>query len=160
MNLSDIYDPQLVSIGLEATTKSEVFAAVGQLFVGSGKVTGLEEFVADLQAREASYSTGVGGGLAIPHAKSTVVTEASYAIATLATPFLWDVDDDEPTTLIVMLAVPAEQAGTTHLKLLSRFSVALMDEVFRAVLINAASEKEVNDAILAKESAIAEKEGK
>lgn len=151
MKLSDLYDPRLVLIGLEATTKDEVFTAVGQLFVDAGKVTGLDAFLADLRTREASFSTGVGDGLAIPHAKSTVVTDASYAIANLATPFKWDADDDEPTTLIVMLAVPAEQAGTTHLKLLSQFSMALMDDAFRAELIRATSEQDVNTAILVKE---------
>jgi len=151
MKLSDLYDPRLVMIGLEAATKDDVFTAIGRLFVDAGKVTGLDGFLADLRAREASFSTGVGDGLAIPHAKSTDVTDASYAIANLATPFLWDADDDEPTTLIVMLAVPAEQAGTTHLKLLSQFSIALMDEAFRAKLINATSEQDVNTAILVKE---------
>lgn len=152
MKLLDLYDPQLVAIGLDAGTKDDVFTAIGRLFVDAGKVTGLEGFLADVQAREAKFSTGVGGGLAIPHAKSAVVKDASYAIANLATPFLWDEDDDEPTTLVVMLAVPSEQAGTTHLKLLSQFSMALMDEAFRAKLVNATSEQEVKTAILVKEA--------
>ncbi len=151
MKLSDLYDPRLVVLGLDAGTKDEVFTAIGQLFVDAGNVSGLEGFLADVRARESSFSTGVGGGLAIPHAKSPVVTNASYAIANLATPFLWDEDDDEPTTLIVMLAVPSEQAGTTHLKLLSQFSMALMDEEFRAKLATATSEQDVKTAILAKE---------
>ena len=151
MELSDLYNPSLVSIGLEAADKDDVFASIGQLLVDAGKVTDITRFIADVQAREASYSTGVGGGLAIPHAKSPVVTDACYAIANLASPFKWDEDDDEPTTLIVLLAVPSEQAGTTHLKMLSRLSVALMDEVFRAALVNAKSELEINNAILSKE---------
>lgn len=151
MELSDLYHPLLVSIGLEGANKTDVFTAIGQLLVDAGKVTDLGGFISDVQAREASCSTGVGGGLAIPHAKSPVVMDASYAIANLATPFMWDEDDDEPTTLIVMLAVPAEQAGTTHLKLLSRLSVALMDEEFRATLVNAKSEREISTAILSKE---------
>ena len=122
-----------------------------QLLIDAGKVTDLGRFISDVEAREASYSTGVGGGLAIPHAKSPVVMDACYAIANLATPFMWDEDDDEPTTLIVMLAVPAEQAGTTHLRVLSRLSAALMDEEFRATLVNAKFEKEIITAILSKE---------
>ena len=151
MKLSDLYDPRLVAIGLEAGSKDDVFTAVGRMFVDAGKVAELEGFLTDVRARETSFSTGVGGGLAIPHAKSPVVTDASYAIANLATPFLWDEDDDEPTTLVVMLAVPSEQAGTTHLKLLSQFSMALMDEEFRARLVTATSEADVTAAILAKE---------
>ena len=151
MKLSDLYDPRLVTIGLEAGNKDDVFVAIGQRFVDAGKVSGLDGFLADVRAREASYSTGVGGGLAIPHAKSDVVTDASYAIATLADPFLWDEDDDEPTTIVVMLAVPAQEAGTTHLKLLSQFSMALVDEAFRAQLINATSEHDVKNAIVSKE---------
>ncbi|WP_158251090.1 PTS sugar transporter subunit IIA [Cryobacterium sp. Y11] len=151
MELSDLYDPQLVVIGLKAANKNDVFTAIGQLLVNADKITNIDEFLADVQTREATASTGVGEGLAIPHAKSPVVKEASYAIANLATPFNWDEDDDEPTTLIVMLAVPSAQAGTTHLKLLSRLSVALMDEVFRAALVNAKSEQEISNAILSKE---------
>ena len=151
MKLSDLYDPSLVIIGLEAANKDEVFTAIGKRLLDAGKVTDLDGFIADVQAREASYSTGVGGGLAIPHAKSSVVRSASYAIANLSTPFNWDDDDDELTTLIVVLAVPSEQAGTTHLKLLSRLAVALMDEEFRATLVNAKSEQEIKNAILSKE---------
>jgi fructose-specific phosphotransferase system IIA component len=150
MKLSDLYDPRLVVIGLQASTKDEVFVAVSRLFLDAGKITALAGFLADLRAREASFTTGVGDGLAIPHAKSTDVKDASYAIANLATPFLWDEDDDEPTTLIVMLAVPADQAGTTHLKLLSQFSTALMEETFRATLIKATTEQDVNTAILSR----------
>lgn len=151
MQLSDLYDPRLVAIGLKASDKNDVFTAIGQLLIDAGKVTDFAAFIADVQAREASYSTGIGGGLAIPHAKSAVVTDATFAIATLDTPFMWDDDDDEPTTLIVMLAVPSEQAGTTHLKLLSKLSVALMDEDFRATLTNATTEREVSNAILSQE---------
>ncbi len=147
MNLTDLYSPELVRIGLPGATKTEIFRSMAALFVNAGKVTDLESFVADLQAREQSFSTGVGQGLAIPHGKSEVVTEAGYAIATLAEPFLWDDDDDEPTRLIVMLGVPATEASTTHLQLLSKFAAALMDDEFRAALINADTETDIRTAL-------------
>ena len=120
------------------------------LFVEAGKVTDLELFIKDLQAREESFSTGVGQGLAIPHGKSEVVSMAGYALATLSEPFLWDEDDDETTKLVVMLGVPAREAGTTHLQLLSTFAAALMDDDFRAVLINAETEADIRTALEAK----------
>ncbi|WOP19956.1 PTS sugar transporter subunit IIA [Raineyella sp. LH-20] len=147
MKLTDLYDSRLVRIRLPGRTKTEILRSMAALFVEAGKVTDLERFIADLQARELSFSTGVGRGLAIPHGKSEVVSTAAYAVATLSDPFLWDADDDETTNLVVMLAVPAREAGTTHLKMLSTFAAALMDDGFRTALVNATTEADIRSAL-------------
>lgn len=143
MQLMELFDPALVTTGLRASSKVEVFTAMTQKFVALGVVTHEDAFIADLTARETSFSTGVGHGLAIPHGKSDAVTRPAYAIATLASPFLWDADDDDPTQLVVMLAIPATEAGTTHINLLSTFARALMDDSFRSALIAASSVDDV-----------------
>lgn len=150
MRLTDLYDSRMVQIGLPGQTKTEIFHSMADLFVDTGKVTDRDRFIEDLQAREQSFSTGVGQGLAIPHGKSEVVSTAAYAVATLSDPFLWDEDDEESTKLVVMLGVPAREAGTTHLQLLSKFAAALMDDDFRAALINAQNETDVRSALESK----------
>ncbi|OMH25182.1 hypothetical protein BKD30_06445 [Tersicoccus phoenicis] len=150
MKLIDLYNPRMVRVGLPGQTKAEVFRSMATLFVETGKVTDLERFVEDLQTRERSISTGVGRGLAIPHGKSEAVSTATYAIATLRDPFLWDEDDEETTKLVVMLGVPANEPATTHLRLLSEFATALMDDEFRAELINAEDEADIRSALASK----------
>ena len=70
-------------------------------------------------------------GFAVPHAKSYAITEAGIAVLKLATPVEWPSFDGQPVDIALALYVPAGEAGTTHLKLLSKAAVMLMDEGFR-----------------------------
>ncbi|OFO21574.1 PTS mannose transporter subunit IIABC [Corynebacterium sp. HMSC056F09] len=95
--------------------------------------------------REAKHSTGVGHGVAIPHARSAGVTVPTLAFARLPEGITW-AEGEEPTTLVFLIAVP-EDAGKQHLKLLSKLARAIMKDDFRTRLQSAASKDEAVDII-------------
>ena len=94
-----------------------------------------DEAAAVLEAykiREEEGSTGMVNGFAIPHAKSEAIKKASVIVVKFAQEVAdWETMDDEKITVAISLLVPGGEAGTTHLKLLSKVAVMLMDEDFR-----------------------------
>ena len=82
-------------------------------------------------ARGNEGATGMEKGFAVPHAKSDVINKAGLLLVKLAAPVEWPSFDDKPVDVALALLVPGLEAGTTHLKLLSKAAVMLMDENFR-----------------------------
>jgi mannitol/fructose-specific phosphotransferase system IIA component (Ntr-type) len=87
-------------------------------------------------------STGVGKGLALPHARSGGVTTTVAAFATTGGPVEYGSFDEQPVRLVLLLVGPDGERGT-HVRLLSRVSRLMSDEAFRARLLAAGSEAEV-----------------
>lgn len=86
-------------------------------------------------AREAEGTTGMMEGFAIPHAKSDAITEAAVIVVKDESGVTgWDTMDGAPVNVAIALLIPGAQAGTTHLKILSKVAEALMDEDFRATV--------------------------
>lgn len=80
-------------------------------------------------AREAEGTTGMMEGFAIPHAKSDAITEAAVIVVKDDSGVTgWDTMDGAPVNVAIALLIPGAQAGTTHLKILSKVAEALMDE--------------------------------
>lgn len=96
--------------------------------------------------REAQHSTGVGHGVAIPHARSAGVSAPTLAFARLPEGGVTWGSGEEPTTLAFLIAVP-DDAGKQHLKLLSTLARAIMKEDFRAQLHEANSREEAEEVI-------------
>ncbi|MCB1216893.1 phosphoenolpyruvate--protein phosphotransferase [bacterium] len=94
-------------------------------------IDGLEDAV---WAREETYSTGLGYGIAIPHCKSEHVSAASLAILKLRQPLEWGSLDGDPVDMVLMLAMPAHEEGNRHLKVFARLARRLMNEEFRSGL--------------------------
>lgn len=95
--------------------------------------------------RETKHSTGVGHGVAIPHARSAGVKVPTLAFARLSEAITW-AQGEEPTTMVFLIAVP-DDAGKQHLKLLSKLARAIMKEDFRVRLQSAATLEEAVDII-------------
>lgn len=95
--------------------------------------------------REKIMSTGVGKGLAIPHAKTTAVTENLAAFALLDEPLDFDSIDDEPVRLVFLLVGP-ESNNSQHIKLLSRISRLMNSGSFREQILACTSTEEILDA--------------
>ncbi|AUH52254.1 phosphoenolpyruvate--protein phosphotransferase [Chromobacterium sp. ATCC 53434] len=92
---------------------------------------GMEE---DLWLREQAYSTGLGHGFAIPHAKSGHVLHPTLCVARLAEPVDWGASDGQPVDMVLLLAFNAADAGSAHLKFFSRLARLVMREDFRRAL--------------------------
>ena len=126
MEIRDIISPPAVVADLKATSKKQ---ALQELAKRAQEVTGLAErriFDALLE-RERLGTTGVGMGIAIPHAKLHELDRLYGLFARLAQPIDFDAIDDQPVDLIFLLLAP-ESAGADHLKALARVSRLLRDK--------------------------------
>lgn len=90
--------------------------------------------LASFQGRETEGSTGMMDGFAIPHAKSPAISEASILIVKTKNEIEWDSLDGQPVKTIIALLIPETEAGTTHLKLLSKIARLLMRSEFKEQL--------------------------
>jgi PTS system fructose-specific IIC component len=118
----------------------------------NGRATEAEGLFTDAFARESKTATGVPGGIAIPHCRSTAVTEPTLAMARLSQPVDFGAKDG-PADLIFFIAAP-EGADQEHLKLLSKLARSLIKKDFTAALRAAGSEAEVVELV---EGALADK---
>ncbi len=110
-----------------------------------------EQAVLDaFKAREAEGTTGMMSGFAIPHAKSAAVKQAAVMVVKFAGDVEWESMDDKPIVVAIALLVPGAEAGTTHLQLLSKVAVMLMDEGFKSDVLGAADEASIAERINAK----------
>jgi PTS system fructose-specific IIA component len=78
--------------------------------------------------REKEGITGLENGFAIPHAKCSAIKRAGIVLIKLLNPIEWPTFDDTLVDIIIGLYVPKKEAGTTHIKLLSKVALLLMDE--------------------------------
>lgn len=102
-------------------------------------------------AREAEGTTGMMEGFAIPHAKSDAITEAAVIVVKDESGVTgWDTMDGAPVNVAIALLIPGAQAGTTHLKILSKVAEALMDEDFRATVKGSTDAAEIAKTINAR----------
>ena len=123
--LSSLLAPERVAIGLDVPTKADLLRRVVALAATAPAVTDARRLLADVEAREATLSTGVGDGLALPHARSAALTETVAALVTLATPVDYDALDGAPVRLALLIASPDGDPGA-HVRLLSRISRLLV----------------------------------
>ena len=145
-DLTDLIDRDAVLGSLKANSKKKVLQ---DLSVPAARATGLPErqiFETVLQ-RERLGSTGIGNGIAIPHGKLSGVDRLIGAFARLEHPVDFDAIDGAPVDLVFMLVAP-EDAGTDHLKALSRIARTLRNEE-RLARLRASEDPDAILAILA-----------
>ena len=118
----------------------------------TGRATEAQGLFADAFARESKTATGVPGGIAIPHCRSTAVTEPTLAMARLSQPVDFGAKDG-PADIIFFIAAP-EGADQDHLKLLSKLARSLIKKDFTASLRAATSQAEIVELV---EAALADK---
>lgn len=145
MDLSDLILPGAVIPALRANSKKQ---AIQELAAKGAEITGIEEraIFETLVQREKLGSTGVGGGIAIPHGKLPQLSRIYCVFARLAKPVDFDALDDQPVDLLFLLLAP-ENAGADHLKALARLA-RLLREPGVAARLRAAGETSALYAIL------------
>ncbi|HCU76955.1 MAG TPA: PTS lactose transporter subunit IIC, partial [Microbacterium sp.] len=136
-----IITPELVALDVAlGATSGDVIDALSTIVAGAGRATDAHALAADAHAREAQTSTGMPGGIAIPHCRTAAVTEPTLAFARLSDPV--DFGDDDPSDLVFFIAAPIG-ADTDHLAILSTIARALVREEFVDALRAATSAPEV-----------------
>ena len=137
MALETLFHPQCVAIDLHAGSKKQLLNELTALAVKCPAVAAtslsVRTVLAAVMERERLGTTGIGSGVAIPHARISGLTQMSAAFARLETPIEYEAVDDRPVDLVVMLLAP-EDAGAEHLRALARVSRLLRREEIRARL--------------------------
>lgn len=153
MRLTEILKPANIKIPLEAKTKADAIAELVDVLAASGDVTDARKVLDAVMEREATRTTGIGNGLAIPHGKCTGTNDLVMAIGRAATPIDFQAIDGRPVSIIWMLASPPDKTGP-HIHALARISRLMTLDKFRAALLAAKTDKEAFDIITAQENAL------
>ena len=98
-------------------------------------------------AREAMGETGMTDGFAVPHAKSSAITAPAVLVVKNDHPVEWPSFDGRPVDVAIALLVPDDEAGNTHIKLLSKTAVLLMRDEFKNLVRGSEDPKEIADAV-------------
>lgn len=128
------------------TNREDIIRELVASIAATGRASDAEVLVDAALAREEQHSTGVGNGVAIPHAHTAGVTRPTLAFARLPKPGIQWAEGEEATDLVFLIAVP-EGSGNQHLKILSKLARRLMKEDFRAQLRAAGTREEVIDLV-------------
>lgn len=142
LDIHDLLTRDTVRVGMPGGTKEEVLNNLIDSLETSPAIRNLEEVRAAIFDREQIMSTGVGKGLALPHAKSPAVRESVAAFAVTQQAIDFGSIDDQRVRLIFLL-VGTEAAKSEHIKVLSRVSRLMNRDQFRSRLLKAQSEKEI-----------------
>lgn len=136
MRIRELLKKEGIALGVKVDSKDAAIDYLIDLHAKSGNITDKAEFKKGILAREESGSTGVGEGIAIPHSKNAAVKQPGLAAMTVPNGVDYDSLDGQPANLFFMIAAP-EKGADVHLEVLSRLSMLLMDENFRAELLAA-----------------------
>lgn len=127
---------QCITLDSDWRSKEEVIKGMTDNLLLAGRCRYPRKLEADLWAREAVFSTGLGFSFAIPHSKSEHIEQSTISVARLNAPVRWG---DDEAQFIIMLTLNKHAAGDQHMRIFSRLARRIMHEEFRNTLVNAAS---------------------
>lgn len=142
MNLADIIQSESICTDLKSNGKLDVLAELGELLSIQAPSAGADAITTTLVERERLATTGVGGGIAIPHGKLSAAKKISAAIGISKTGVPFDALDGEPVKIFVALLAPLASSGE-HLRALARISRLLKDPESKLRLLEAADADEI-----------------
>jgi mannitol/fructose-specific phosphotransferase system IIA component (Ntr-type) len=111
MDLATLIDHDVVKVPLEAFDKEEAIAELVEVLVRAGKISDRDEAEQALYEREAKGSTGIGGGVAIPHAKLPDLSGVVLAVGVSPDGIEFDSTDGEPVYLVFLVLAETENPG-------------------------------------------------
>lgn len=148
---ADFVKVENVFVAEDFASRDEALSFVSNQAVKAGLADDADAVMNAFLAREAEGTTGMMEGFAIPHAKSDAITEAAVIVVKDDSGVTgWDTMDGAPVNVAIALLIPGAQAGTTHLKILSKVAEALMDEGFRATVKGSSDAAEIAKTINAR----------
>jgi fructose-specific phosphotransferase system IIA component len=153
MRLTEILKPQNIKVPLEAKVKTDAIGELVTLLSANGELTDAKKVLEAVLDREATRTTGIGNGLAIPHGKCTGTDHLVMAIGRPATPIDFQAIDGRPVNLIWLLSSPPDKTGP-HIHALARISRLMTIDRFRQALTVAKTPQEIFDTIVQQENAL------
>jgi mannitol/fructose-specific phosphotransferase system IIA component (Ntr-type) len=138
MTLGDLLEPENVVPEMKATDRWEAIEELVENLVSTGKIRAdsREEVVAVVKKRETSMSTGIGFGIGIPHASTSLIYEVTAAFGRSKSGINFDALDNQPVQLTTLLLVPQGQFQK-HLHTLATIAKQLHKKELRQALIDA-----------------------
>ncbi|MEH7332204.1 fructose-specific PTS transporter subunit EIIC [Neobacillus drentensis] len=146
MKITELLSQNTILLNIEGNQKEKTIDQLVSVLFNAGKINDQAEFKAAILKREGQSTTGIGDGIAIPHAKTKAVNEAAIVFGKSASGVNYESLDGKPAHLFFMIAAP-EGANNTHLEALARLSGMLMKAEVRYELLKATSADEVIDTI-------------
>lgn len=157
MKIADVMRKELMLLPAQATTKEEILDEMVHQLVETGAVNDFDVFRKGIADREENMSTGLGDGIAMPHAKNKAVEETSVVFAKQPAGVDYDSLDGQPAKLFFMIAAK-DDANETHLSILANLSKLLMNADFIQALEVADTPESVQAVVNLAEAGIAAKE--
>lgn len=146
MRITELLTKDTIAMDLSASDKNGVIDELVNQLNQAGKLNDLTSFKEAIHNRESQSTTGIGEGIAIPHAKVAAVNTPAIAFGKSKIGVDYQSLDMQPAHLFFMIAAP-EGGAQTHLDALAKLSGILMDENVRASLLHAESPEEVLNII-------------
>lgn len=141
MKITELLDIKSIALNVNVKSKEETIDCLVDLMDASGKISDKEAYKKGILAREKLSTTGIGDGIAIPHAQVAAVKKPGLAAITIKDGVDYESLDGSLVHLAFMIAAP-EDGGNLHLQALAKLSTLLMNEDFRKALINASTAAE------------------
>ncbi|MSV25926.1 PTS fructose transporter subunit IIC [Selenomonas sp. WCA-380-WT-3B 3/] len=140
MRITDLLKGDSIILGAAPADKAAAIRQLADLMEAGGNLSDKEQYLKDVMAREDSGTTGLGDGIATPHAKSAGVRAAGLAAMTVPAGMDFESMDGKPSRLFFMIAAP-DSANDEHLAILSKLATMIMDPDFKEALIAAGSKE-------------------
>lgn len=144
MKIEDLLSPDLMIMDLKATTQEETIKEMADLEVKQDVVNNEDEFIKSIWAREKESTTGIGDGIAMPHARNKYINRAAVLFAKSPKGIDYNSLDGQPVHLFFMITAPAG-ADNTHLQALAKLSSLLINPDVVNALKAATKPEEVID---------------
>lgn len=151
MQITDLLKSQSIQLNAAPATKIDAIYILGDLMEKGGHLADKDTYLQAVFERENSGSTGLGEGIATPHAKSSGVKDAGLSAMVVPGGVDFDSLDGNPARLFFMIAAP-EGAANTHVEVLSKLATMIIDPDFKEALIAADSTERFLALIDAKEN--------
>lgn len=146
MKIIELLTKDTISLSINSTEKMDAIEELVSVLDSANKLNDRAEFKKAILKREEQSTTGIGEGIAIPHAKTKAVKQAAIAFGRSSNGVNYDSLDGQPSHLFFMIAAP-EGANNTHLEALSRLSTILLKQEVRQLLLEANSEDDILNII-------------
>lgn len=144
--ITDYMSKDLISLDLKGTNKTEALKELNELLIKSGKINNKEKCLDALVNREKLGSTGIGKGVAIPHAKTEYADDLTIAFGISKNGVNFNAVDEEKVNIFFVFASPMKKSKI-YLKILARISRLIRNEEFRKKLLSAKDIQEILNLI-------------
>jgi len=150
VKLSDVLTAERIIINLNGKDKYDALEKIVKVAKNSDKVTDENDLLKKVIEREKIKSTGIGGGIGIPHAQTSGVTDIIACLGVTEQGIEFNAIDGKPVHLVFLIATK-ERTNSTYLGLLSRIARLFIDEPFKQRVIKSVSPSEIMNLIIEKE---------